>query len=169
MEWVLRPPAPEDADALGALHVHIWEHAYRGLLRDDLLDQLDVDARVRRWQTIGETVDPHGMSTNGHCAIAAYANGLPVGMAGAAIGNRESPTTTNELLSLNVAPEWHGTGVAAALMGAVLPTGAAFLWVLTENVRAIAFYRNRGFETDGTSRYDPDWDCVDLRMRRPGS
>lgn len=162
--WVIRPPRPEDADALGVLHVQIWQHAYRGLLRDELLDKMEVDTRVRRWRAAAEAVDNRGIGRDGACVLAAFVGGAPVGMAMAVLG--ESDAAETELRSLNVAPQWHGTGVAEALLRRVLPSGAVFLWVLTGNERAIAFYRKHGFELDGLSRHDPTWDCTELRMRR---
>lgn len=165
--WVIRPPRPEDAEALGVLHVRIWQHAYRGLLHDELLDGLEVDARVRRWRAAGEAVDSRGTDPDGKRILAAFVDGAPVGMAIAAPGGLEADAAETELLSLNVSPRWHGTGVADALTNAVLPTGAVFLWVLSGNARAMAFYRKHGFAPDGTSRYDPAWDCTDLKMRRP--
>jgi ribosomal protein S18 acetylase RimI-like enzyme len=168
-EWVIRPPRLEDAQAIGTLHARIWQHAYRGLLKDELLDALDVDARIRRWRAVAERIDARGVDDDGHRAMAAFVAGAPVGMIQAAPSDPAANVAEAELLSLNVAPEWHGTGVAGALIKTVLPDGAASLWVLTGNTRAIAFYQKHGFELAGTARYDPTWDCTDLRMWRPPS
>ncbi|QII02368.1 hypothetical protein BH92_23120 [Rhodococcoides fascians A21d2] len=43
---------------------------------------------------------------------------------------------------------------------------SAYLWDAAANDRAMAFYRKHRFEVDGTTRFDPDWDCLEARMIR---
>ena len=168
-EWEIRAPKREDADAIGTLHARIWQHAYRGLLDDQLLDALDVEARIGRWRTIAERVDASGVDPDGHRFLSAFVAGTPAGMIHVAPSDPAAKAAEAELRSLNVAPEWQGSGVPTAMIRAALPDGAAFLWVLDGNARAIAFYRKHGFDLDGATRYDEAWDCTDLRMRRPAT
>jgi ribosomal protein S18 acetylase RimI-like enzyme len=64
-----------------------------------------------------------------------------------------------ELVRFYVAREWHGRGVAQALMTACVDEarrgGGNTLWlaVWQENARAISFYRKAGFELAGTVRF----------------
>ena len=64
-----------------------------------------------------------------------------------------------ELARFYVAREWHGRGVAQALMTACVNEacrgGGNTLWlaVWQENARAISFYRKAGFELAGTVRF----------------
>jgi hypothetical protein len=47
--FVIRPARPGDAEAIAHVHVETWQAAYRGLVPDEHLDSLDVDARAERW------------------------------------------------------------------------------------------------------------------------
>lgn len=89
-----------------------------------------------------------------------------VGFATSGPARDDSAPAPTELWSLNVVPRHHGSGVALDLMTAVLgDTGnPAYLWVARDNARAVAFYRKHGFGLDGVTRYDPGWDCHEVRM-----
>jgi len=53
----IRPATPDDALPLARLHVAAWRAAYRGLVPDAFLDDLDADARAahfRSWPAAGE-------------------------------------------------------------------------------------------------------------------
>ena len=64
-----------------------------------------------------------------------------------------------ELVRFYVAREWHGRGVAQALMAACIAEArrrsGSTLWlaVWQENARAISFYRKAGFDLAGTVRF----------------
>ena len=49
MTVVVRDGRPADAAAVARIHVGAWQHAYRGLVGDAVLDALDVDARTASW------------------------------------------------------------------------------------------------------------------------
>lgn len=67
--------------------------------------------------------------------------------------------TPMELRRIYVDPQWHGAGVAAALMTDAVHRAASLgfdcLWLGTNkgNDRAIAFYRKMGFEVMGTRTF----------------
>jgi ribosomal protein S18 acetylase RimI-like enzyme len=69
------------------------------------------------------------------------------------------PGTAIELSKFYVAPDDHGSGVAAILMAATLDaaaaTGAKTCWLGVNqlNVRAAKFYAKHGFEIIGTKRF----------------
>lgn len=86
-------------------------------------------------------------------ALAAYAQvrtGSPHAAAGPAAA---------EVARFYVDRPWHGSGLAGALMDAVVATaraaGAPALWlaVLQRNARAVAFYRRHGFRAAATSTF----------------
>lgn len=169
-EWVIRPPTRRDGEAVGLLHSRVWKQAYRGLLDADLLQSLDVGARVRRWQNIADQLDQVGecgVDAKGRRVAVAFVDEQPVGLITVAPATEAEAPRPTQLHSLNVDEGWHGTGLAQALVATALADGDAFLWVLTGNERGIAFYRKLGFELDGAERYDPEWNCTDLRMCRP--
>lgn len=72
-----------------------------------------------------------------------------------------------QLYMLYVVARHHGTGIGQRLFEAVIPSGAAVLWVAMENPRAIAFYHRNGFEFDGAEQTDPGTPgIVEARMVR---
>ena len=82
----------------------------------------------------------------------------------------EEAPGVGEIFALYVLPEYHGTGVAQALMQTGLEQLADYptvcLWVLKENARAIRFYQKCGFRLDGTEEVSKNTGSVDVRMVR---
>lgn len=84
--------------------------------------------------------------------LIAYAH---LGMEGGAAPSVVTSASSLELKRFYVASQWHGRGVAQALMQRVLTaaseSGGRTLWlgVWERNARAIAFYRKCGFEHVG--------------------
>ncbi|NMD55629.1 GNAT family N-acetyltransferase [Tsukamurella conjunctivitidis] len=131
------------------------------------LDALDPVSRVPRWEAIIADLDrqeARGVRTR--CAIDA-ATAQAIGFATGGAARDDGAPSNVQLWSLNVLPDHHGTGVAAALMNAVIGDGGAYLWVATGNARAVAFYRKHGFEFDGAVQFDEEWSCHESRMVRP--
>ncbi|GIF18949.1 ribosomal protein S18 acetylase RimI-like enzyme [Actinoplanes tereljensis] len=103
--------------------------------------------------------------------LLAAADGVPVGysmLVGGPIADPEVAATVAaasygkssiELSKFYLAPDRHGSGVAAALMAATLTeaagTGAEFCWlgVNQRNERAAKFYTKQGFEVVGVKRF----------------
>lgn len=167
-EWTIRSPEPGDAEPLAALHVAVWRHAYRGLIEQPLLDGLDLARSTQRWEQAIEQAQAHGQAGRpGHSLLIALAGDEPVGIIETGPARDEDAPQPVEVLSLNVAPQWHGRGVAQALMEQAAGDADAYLWVLRGNERAIGFYRRLGFDLDGTERYDDVWRSYDQRMQRP--
>ena len=81
--------------------------------------------------------------------------------------------TSIELSKFYLAPDRHGSGVAATLMAATLAeamaTGASFCWlgVNQQNERAGRFYAKQGFEVVGVKRFlvGDVWHDDHVRMR----
>jgi len=81
--------------------------------------------------------------------------------------------TSIELSKFYLAPDRHGSGVAATLMAATLSeaaaTGASFCWlgVNQQNERAGRFYAKQGFEVVGVKRFRVGdvWHDDHVRMR----
>ncbi|QBR75018.1 GNAT family N-acetyltransferase [Microbacterium sediminis] len=136
---LIRPAVPDDAEAIGRIHVAVWQHAYAGLLPQQALDELDPVARGAWWRK--------GLITGAASAWVAVRGGEIVGFAGAgpAVGEPE----ITQLYTLYVLPEHHGTGVAGPLTAAAIGDGPALLNVLDGNARAIRFYEKIGFRFDG--------------------
>lgn len=136
---LIRPAVPDDADAIGRIHVSVWQHAYAGLLPQDALDGLDPVARAEWWRG--------GLATRALTAWVAVREGEIIGFAGS--GPAADDPEITQLYTLYLLPEHHGTGVAAPLTAAAIGDGPAMLNVLAGNDRAIRFYEKLGFRFDG--------------------
>jgi len=59
-----------------------------------------------------------------------------------------------EIVKLYVEPAFQGDGVGAALLDFAEQRGAAFLWALEKNTRAIGFYRRHGWLPTGEKTFE---------------
>jgi GNAT superfamily N-acetyltransferase len=161
----VRRATVQDADAIAAVHMRTWQAAYRGLMPDAFLDQLDIPSRAERWRrnlSSDEghhlvTEDPHGQ-VNGFCSL------LPT---------REPDYAPNGgvIAALYIDPSAWRTGLGAALMRAASAVarerafGDLWLWVLEGNHNARRFYELLGFAADGAEKHE-DYGGVALRGLR---
>ena len=144
--WSVRPATLDDMDSIVDLRIAGWRAAYSHVMTEDFLDRMaarraaEVDARRARFgdPTVRQFV---GM-----------ADGRVVGWALAGPGKDDDAPTAEELYALYVDAGLHGSGLASALMDAVIGNGPASLWVLGVNPRAQAFYSREGFAPDGASK-----------------
>ena len=148
-----------DIDAVAALRVRGWQHAYAGLMPHAYLAAMSVaeDAaeRGRMFAAAGDRVtqlvaedpaDPGGTPT-GWAALGPYRPDGPHARGEQAAGG--------ELYALYVRPGLIGTGIGRALPEDCLERAVArgfprlLLWVVEGNVRARRFYERAGFTPDG--------------------
>jgi GNAT superfamily N-acetyltransferase len=166
---VVRAATAEDAADVAAVHVAGWRWAYAGLLGDDVLAALDVEARRAMWEraaTAGRTV-----------LLVAERDGLLVGfVAGGRSRDADADEGTGEVAAFYIRHDVQGTGVGAALMNAALAAltergcTEATLWVLERNALGRSFYERGGWRPDGTVREEREGGgdpVVELRYRRP--
>ncbi|SDI81144.1 Protein N-acetyltransferase, RimJ/RimL family [Frankineae bacterium MT45] len=156
-QYALRAPRPEDAAAVATFQTMVWNDAYATLVPREYLERTTAEVRRRRWQErieagqrrimLAEQADEDGSGLIGVASAGAKDGGL-------------------ELMTLYVARSHWGTGVAAALLQAVIGDAAAHLWVFEANPRAIAFYGKHGFTPDGTGKIDPDTGLPEIQLTR---
>ncbi|HEY0935181.1 MAG TPA: GNAT family N-acetyltransferase [Trebonia sp.] len=154
---VVRPARAADAAQIALVHVRSWQGAYRGLLPQDYLDELDPVQRLARWQqTLAETdglragvlVAGQGESLLGFACYSASRDG------------DADPDRVGEIGAIYLLPDAWGQGAGRRLMDAALGrlTGTGFdrvtLWVLDSNVRARRFYEAGGWTADGAVKQD---------------
>lgn len=152
MIWHLRPPKSADAEAIAAINVRGWQHAYRGLMPAAFLEAQEVGTRAARLRERLAT----GTSAPGHVAV--DENGVVAGFCwfGEYRPDADLPAPGEgwgEVYAIYVDPARIGTGAGAALMTAALaalgPRSVA-VWVLEGNAHARRFYERFGFTFDGT-------------------
>lgn len=169
MTYVVRPPVPSDAPALGRLHTRVWRETYGDLMTPEAYAALDEGRATARWEQWIEAADGAGrFPRGGRVLVGVDADDVPVGFITVGPPMDEDPPVDWQLHAINVLPEHHGTGVAQQLLAEGLGQHTAYLWVARGNERAIRFYRRHGFELDGAEQLDEDG-ITELRMvrRRP--
>lgn len=144
----MRRAEPGDVETIARNHQAAWQAGYRGLIADDLLAALDLDARIDRWRRqVGASDDDRDVLVVtdddgiwGHAAVGpASRRGDPGG----------------EVLSLYLSPHRWGRGYGRALLHAgrewLVGRGHEhlWLWVLEGNTRAQTLYESDGWVLDG--------------------
>ncbi|WP_235928978.1 GNAT family N-acetyltransferase [Marisediminicola senii] len=186
---------PELADVAGMAKVHVdaWRETYRGIMRDDVLDDPALLSRREEFWTAALThpryaqnrvavavtvaVTDVGVGVGAGAGVGVGAGvgagafelagtmGTPVGvaMSGPSMDDAGGP---RQLYVLYVSAAFHGAGVGLALLKAVIDrTEPASLWVADPNPRAQAFYRRHGFVVEGNVTVKDG--VRELRMVRP--
>ena len=150
---MIRPAVPDDARAIAEVHVASWLAGYRGLMPDETLDALDVDARAARWHK--------GLTDGTATALVAEDDAGIYGWA--TVGRSRDPDAgdeVGELWGLYLHPRAWGRGLGRELHGAALDDlraqgfTVATLWVLESNERARRFYERQGWRDEGSVKAD---------------
>jgi GNAT superfamily N-acetyltransferase len=167
----VRDATPRDGAAMGAVQVAAWRAAYAGVMTDDYLAGLDLDAFGDHWvRAATEGAGP------GRALLVAELDGqvVAIGATGEFRARATDDDPTGELWMLNAHPDAFGTGASGALHAEALRrlAGAghhvAVLWVVRENPRARRFYEREGWVADGHETVADlgGVDVVELRYRR---
>ena len=150
---MIRAATPDDARGIAEVHVASWLAAYRGLIADDALDALDIDARAARWQAGLADGSAHALVAEDEAGIYGWAT----------VGRSRDPDAgdeVGELWGLYLEPGHWGHGLGRELHDAALAElrrqgfTAATLWVLDSNRRARSFYERQGWRADGSVKAD---------------
>lgn len=163
----LRPATPADAEAIAAISVRGWSHAYADFLDARVLAKRTVASQAVRWREwlAGDVTQTVVADLAGR--IAGYAT---VG----ASRDADATPAVGELAGLYVDPPAQGAGVGTILLDDAvtrLRAGgftSATLWVFEENGLGRAFYERHGWAPDpeGEGREGADWHGPALRYRR---
>jgi RimJ/RimL family protein N-acetyltransferase len=162
----VRTATVDDSERIADIHVKTWQAAYAGILPQDFLDHLEVDARTATWR---RAID--GRRRPG-AILLAEVDGEVVGFI--AVGGYRRPEggldrTIGEVFAIYVAAEHWSTRAGHALMRAAVDHLADHglaeirLWVFADNPRARRFYERFGYVADGETR------CDDVAADYPGA
>ena len=148
---VIRRAVFGDARRIAEICVLGWRAAYRGLLPDDYLAMLSVEARAMAWQ--------ESLSRDTDWATPAWVaerNGEVVGYVIAGPPRDEDvPLPAAEVYAIYVLPAAWRSGVGRALLDTAVAEWRSrhvrriVLWVLEGNARARRFYEAMGWSPDG--------------------
>ncbi|HEY7173551.1 MAG TPA: GNAT family N-acetyltransferase [Micromonosporaceae bacterium] len=162
----LRIATRADVDAMADVFIAAWRSGYRGVVPDDVIDALDVDAVVA-------LVQPGLIDADRTTVVAVRPDTAPDARP-AVVGfsqfgpDRDAPAD-GYVASLYVHPDAAGHGVGRALLRYALdamPGRDVTLWVFAANARARRLYERAGFTPDGAEIVDPRWRTPQIRMRR---
>lgn len=164
----VRRATPADAGAIADVHVRSWQIAYRGLVPDEVLDNLSIAHRASTWQTV--------LARNAEGAFTLVAErGQIVGFCSIIAPSRDDDAgeRTCEVAAVYVDPDHWRAGIGRKLLVAALREVAAAgaedatLWVFAENHAALAFYRRCGFLPDGAEKRHEPSGQKEIRLRAP--
>jgi ribosomal protein S18 acetylase RimI-like enzyme len=144
-----REANPEDASAIGAMHVESWRETYPGILPDRLLNSLSAESRSSMWAEV--LSDPAAFDLT--AVFIAEDAGRVVGF-GACCEQRHPALKEQgfdgEVGSVYVLRSYQRAGIGKALMALMARNlvsrgrRGASLWVLRENFPARDFYERLG-------------------------
>ncbi|MET9254652.1 GNAT family N-acetyltransferase [Streptomyces sp. NPDC003717] len=147
----VREMALADCQAVAAIRIGGWRHAYRGLMPQAYLDGLGLAEETERRRALFARADPAVVNL-----VAEDAAGRLTGWACHGPYREDGRRTADaELYAVYVDPAHLGTGVGRALLAESVRRCAAagrarmLLWVLRDNARARRFYERAGFRADG--------------------
>jgi GNAT superfamily N-acetyltransferase len=134
----IRPAQLTDAVGIAEVHVRSWQDAYRGLLPQDYLDNLDVGRRREGWDRILATT---GWPRTG-AFVAEGSDGIIGFIHVGPSRDEDEPGVVGEVTAIYVLARAWGSGTGRALMAAAVSSlsdagfDQARLWVLDTNTRA---------------------------------
>ncbi|WP_017587294.1 GNAT family N-acetyltransferase [Nocardiopsis ganjiahuensis] len=150
----IREARPDDAPAIAGVHVRSWQAAYRGMIPDYALENLDPERLSGVWagRLTGDLTAP------GAGVLVAEEDGAVVAFAGFAPGPdpEDESRSVVDLETFYSVPEVWGSGtnqeLARTLHEAMADGRAdqAVLRVLAANTRARRFYEGQGWWDTGT-------------------
>jgi GNAT superfamily N-acetyltransferase len=154
----IRTATLDDAEAIAAIHVASWQHAYRGVLPDEYLATLAPGQRLPMWRRVLESPRP------GVQVSVAEMDGAVVGFSSIGPSNEGDPADVMMLFTIYLDPGSMGQGIGRALIAdaerRMRAQGATsgVLRVLTANAPTLAFYERCGWSSDPASvRLEDAW------------
>ncbi len=141
----IRLAAPADVPDVARVHVASWRSTYRGIVPDDVLDNLNVDRRAEGWQAALDSAPAQGRVI---LVAETEADGV-IGFASAGPERESDPRYRSELYAIYLLDTAQGRGIGGRLVRAaaswLLEQGheAMLVWVLRDNP-ARGFYERLG-------------------------
>lgn len=146
MDITIREAKPDDAALIAPVHVASWRAAYAGVVRQDVLDTLDVAAREQNWRRNLTEPANHWQKT-----FLAISGDELAGFATAGLAREDKYIGCAELWSIYAAPSFFGKGAgrllfntAASYVQQELGFNRMIVDVLVGNKRGRDFYERMG-------------------------
>lgn len=140
---IIRDANIDDAPRLAQIRIAGWEQAYRGIMPDAVLDNMNYERSVQRWhENLTAKRDDY--------VFVAELDGQAGGFAAGGAGRDSDAEYDGELYAIYVLPELQGQGAGKALAQAAMDWLRAhgyhkmLIWVLRDNQPARRFYEALG-------------------------
>jgi len=165
MDWEITRASADDATAIAYILVKSWQVAYRGIMPDELLDNISVKQREEGWRlhlkSAGEAYLVRSSSAAiGVIEISDFRDAIP------------EFSGWGEIPVIYLLPEYYGLGLGGRLMQFALVLLAergrenVGIWVLEKNTRAIGFYQKHGFLRSEHSKVHKPTGLVEILLLR---
>lgn len=146
MHYHIRKATLGDEAGIANVHVASWRSTYRGIIKDQVLDQLSVEARAQSWQEALTNDELIYVAENRNREIIGFATG----------GKSRSPEYTydGELYAIYLLQDYQQHGIGKDLIQHVandlkaLGYHSMIVWVLRDNPARIAYQRLGAVEID---------------------
>lgn len=155
-----------DSAAIAQILVSSWQAAYRGIMPDEMLDNLSIQQREEVWR--------NHLNSGGEAYF--------LRLSGEAVGvvevckfrdSIEGFSEWGEIPVIYLLPERYGYGLGSELMQFALAILAqrgqenVGIWVLQKNTRAIHFYKAHGFSQSEHTKVHKPTELVEILLVRP--
>ena len=140
----VRPAQLHDARGIADVHVRSWQAAYRGIVPDEHLNSLSIDAREMSWRRQLNAESPEVWVAEVRSEVVGW-------VSFGASRDDDAAAGVGEVEAIYVLAEHWSTGAGRALWLKARQRLSergferVTLWVLADNSRAIRFYRAAGF------------------------
>ena len=135
----IRRARPDDAAAIGAVHVAAWRSAYPGILPGDYLAAMSPQRQAANYQLAIPGGGVHVATASGLDLGAPDRPAEVVGFVTSGRARMRNPPAEGEIETLYVLDDWRERGLGRRLMRAAadhlveLGCASVFLWVLRDN------------------------------------
>jgi len=147
--YKIRRADVNDARILGEIHSQSWKVAYKGIVPDSVLDNINADKRQKYFEK--------ALSEKGEEDTLIFKDDKAVGfMCIGKCRDEDKDDTYGEIWGMYLLPEYWNQGIGTYLINYGLNElksrnyKKVTLWVLEENINARKFYEKIGFKHDGT-------------------
>ena len=148
---MIRQATVNDVDVITNVHIASWRSAYKGLIPEEDLANLDHAERRNMWSA---SIQQHPSET----IVAAKENSIIGFVNFGTYRDNEDDRGTAEIRAIYLLESFWGKGIGSELLdyctdkSIVSGYTSLVLWVLESNSRAIEFYCKHGFKFDGQKK-----------------
>lgn len=162
----IREAKINDVNELADVHVKSWQSAYKGLIPDDILENIDREDWAEMW--LGAIRDKP------YETIASLCHDKIVGFANFGESQNEDGAPPNgEIRAIYVLKDYWRMRIGTELLKYAeeflkRKYQHAVLWVLDTNHRAIEFYQKQGYAEDGAKKTETIFEATlsEIRMTK---